>query len=116
VFSGAFSLAPGVMVTIPPPPNAADLRQPGLTQSIDTDKLFAALPDLNPSANRRLKLFSLTIGAHDGLVTQQRALKAALDAKGINATASEVPGYIHEWALWRVALIDLLPKLFQPAP
>jgi enterochelin esterase-like enzyme len=115
VMSGAYSLIPGALVTIPPPPNAADLRNPGITQGVDVDKLFAALPDLNASANSKLKLFSMTIGSHDGLITQQRTLKAALDAKGIRVTATEVPGYIHEWALWRVALIDLLPKLFQPA-
>jgi enterochelin esterase family protein len=114
-FSGAYSLVPGAAITIPPPPNAADLRQPGLTQSFDPDKLFAALPDLTSAANARLKLFSMYIGSHDGLLTQQRLLKSTLDAKRIHVTATEVPGYIHEWAFWRVALIDLLPRLFQPS-
>ena len=115
VMSAAFSGVPGTAVTIPPPPAAAELRNPGLTQGVDPDKVFAALPDLNPKTANQLKLFSMTVGAHDGLVTQQRTMKAALDAKGIHATATEAPGYIHEWAFWRVALIDLLPRLFQPA-
>ena len=113
--SGAYHIVPGAAVTIPPPPNAANLRQPGITQSFDPDKLLAALPDLTPAANNRLKLFSVTIGEHDGLITQQRLLKTTLEARGIHVTATEVPGYIHEWAFWRVALIDLMPRLFQPA-
>lgn len=113
-FSGAYHNVPGARITIPPPPNVADLREPGITQSFDPDKLFAALPDLNPAANNRLKLFLVTIGSHDGLLTQQRLLKSTLDAKGIHLTAKEVPGYMHEWAFWRVALIDLMPQLFQP--
>jgi enterochelin esterase family protein len=112
--SGAYSLVPGSAITIPPPPNAAELRQPGITQSVDPDKLFAALPELTSAANARLKLFYLNIGAHDGPVTQQRVLKLALDAKGIHAVAAETPGYIHEWAFWRVAMIDLAPRLFKP--
>lgn len=113
-FSGAFSLIPGTLVNIPPPPNAADLRPPGITQSFDADKLLAQLPDLTPAANSRLRLFSVTIGAHDGLITQQRLLKSTLEAKGIKLTATEAPGYVHEWAFWRVALIELMPQLFQP--
>jgi enterochelin esterase family protein len=113
-FSGAYGNMPGVGITIPPPPNAADLRQPGITSSFDPDKLFAALPGLTPAANGRLKMFSMYIGAHDGLITQQRLLKAQLDARGIKVTATETPGYIHEWAFWRVSLIDVASKLFQP--
>ena len=45
--SGAYSLIPDAGITIPPPPNAADLRQPGITQSFDPDKLLASLPDLH---------------------------------------------------------------------
>ena len=112
--SGAYSLVPGTAVTIPLPPDAANLRQPGLTQSFDPDKLLAALPDLTAAKTSKLKLFTVTIGAHDGLVTQQRLLKTTLEAKGIHVTATEVPDYIHEWAFWRVALADLMPKLFQP--
>jgi enterochelin esterase-like enzyme len=112
-FSSAYGLIPGVGVPAPMPPASAGLRQPGLGQSIDADKLFAALPDLNPSANGRLKLFYMSIGAHDGLVVGQHALNDALAAKGIRSTYVEAPGYIHEWAFWRVTLIDFLPRLFR---
>jgi enterochelin esterase-like enzyme len=112
-FSAANSLIPGAGISIPPPPNAASLRPPGINQDIDPDKYFAALPDLTPAKANQLKLFYLSIGQYDGLITQQRTLKKALDAKGIRATAIEAPGYIHEWAFWRVALAVFLPRLFR---
>jgi enterochelin esterase family protein len=106
---------PGAGLTVAPPANAAVLRPPGLTESFDPDKLFAALPDLRPSANARLRRFVITIGEHDGLTTQFQLLKKSLDEKGIHVTATVVPGYIHEWAFWRYALSDMLPELFVPA-
>ena len=111
-FSAANSLIPGTAVTIPAP---AGLTGPGTTTDIDPDKFFAALPGLTPAANDRLRLLYLSIGAGDGLLTQQRTLKRALDAKGIRSTALEVAGYRHEWAFWRVALVDFAQRLFQPA-
>jgi enterochelin esterase family protein len=112
--SGTVSFIPGAGLTIPPPPNVADLRPPGITESFDPEKLLAALPDLRPSANAKLRLFAMTIGEHDGLTTQFHLLKDTLDEKGIHVTATVVPGYIHEWAFWRFALADLLPRLFKP--
>jgi len=82
----------------------------------EPDKLLAALQDLRPSANAKLRFFAMTIGEHDGLTTQFHLLKDTLDAQGIHVSATVVPGYIHEWAFWRYALADMLPRLFQPAP
>jgi enterochelin esterase family protein len=113
--SATVTIIPGAGLKVPPPPNAAELRAPGLTESFDPDKLLAALPDLKPAANAKLRRFAITIGEHDGLTTQFALLKKTLDEQGIHVTATVVPGYIHEWAFWRFALIDMLPKLFQPA-
>jgi enterochelin esterase-like enzyme len=114
--SATVSSIPGAGLTVPPPPNAAELRPPGLTESFDPDKLFAALPELRQSANTRLRLFAMTIGEHDGLTTQFRLLRNTLDKQGIHVTATVVPAYIHEWAFWRSAFSDLITKLFKPAP
>jgi enterochelin esterase-like enzyme len=113
--SATLTIIPGAGLNVPPPPNAAELRAPGLTESFDPDKLLAALPDLRPAANAKLRRFAITIGEHDGLTTQFALLKKTLDEQGIHVTATVVPGYIHEWAFWRFALSDMLPKLFQPA-
>ncbi|MGA3159178.1 MAG: alpha/beta hydrolase-fold protein [Steroidobacteraceae bacterium] len=114
--SATVTFIPGAGLTVAPPANAAELRAPGLTESFDPEKLLAALPELRPSANAKLRRFAITIGEHDGLTTQFHLLEHTLDQQGIHVTATVVPGYIHEWAFWRIALSDMLPKLFQPAP
>jgi enterochelin esterase-like enzyme len=114
--SATLSFIPGAGLTVPPPSNAADLQPPGLTESFDPDKFVAVLPDLRPSANVKLRLFAITMGEHDGLTTQFHLLKNTLDEKGIHVIATVLPGYAHEWVFWRLALSDLLPRLFQPVP
>jgi enterochelin esterase family protein len=112
-FSAGLPPMPGVKVPIAPPPNAASLRGPDVTNTIDKDKLAALLPQLNADANARLRLFYVGIGAGDGLITAHNAFKELLKDKGVEATIVETHGYGHEWAFWRVSLQDLAPRLFQ---
>jgi enterochelin esterase-like enzyme len=106
---------PGVGVDVPPPPNAASLKGPDLTRSIDPEKFAALLPQLDSRANDRLRLLYISIGTADTLMTTHNVLKQVLKDKGVRYTLMEFPGYIHEWPVWRVTLKDLLPRLFQPA-
>ena len=112
-FSAGLPPMPGVAVPIAPPPNAASLRGPDITNTIDKQKLAALLPQLNSDANARLRLFYVGIGAADGLITAHNAFKELLKEKGVKATIVERPGYGHEWAFWRISLQDLAPRLFQ---
>jgi enterochelin esterase-like enzyme len=112
-FSGGFPTLPGVSVPIPAPENAAKLRGPDITRSVDPDKLFALFPQLNASANSQLRLLYLSIGTEDGLISTHGVVKQALKSKGVNAILVESPGYGHEWAFWRVTLLDFAPRLFQ---
>ena len=112
-FSGGFPLIPGVPIPIDPPANAARLRGPDITRSIDTAKLAELAPQLNASANARLRLFYVAIGTEDGLITTHNALKGLLKEKGVNATIVETPGYAHEWPFWRVTLRDFASRIFQ---
>jgi enterochelin esterase-like enzyme len=112
--SGGFPLLPGVAVDIPAPANAATLRGPDITRSIDPAKYLALHPALGASVNSRLRLFYLSIGIDDGLITTHGAMKKLFDEKGVKYTLFEVPGYGHEWKFWRLSLRDLLPRLFQP--
>jgi enterochelin esterase family protein len=113
-FSAGLPPMPGVAVKIPPPTNAASLRGPDITNTIDKAKLAALLPQLTADANARLRLFYVGIGVQDGLITAHTAFKELLQEKGVKATIVEKPGYGHEWAFWRVSLQDLAPRLFQP--
>jgi enterochelin esterase family protein len=112
-FSAGLPPMPGVSVTIDPPANAAQLRGPDVNHTIDPQKLAALLPELNASANAKLHLFYVGIGAEDGLITAHNAFKKLLEEKGVKAHITETHGYGHEWAFWRISLTDYAPRLFQ---
>jgi enterochelin esterase-like enzyme len=112
-FSAGLPPMPGVAVPIAPPPNAENLRGPDINNTIDKQKLVALLPQLNASANARLRLFYVGIGAEDGLITAHNAFKELLKEKGVNATIVERHGYGHEWPFWRISLGDFTSRLFQ---
>ena len=114
-FSGGYPVMPDVGIDVPPPANAASLKGPDISRSIDPVKFAALLPQLNSSANERLRLLYISIGAADTLQETHRVVKQVLKEKGMKYTLREFPGYIHEWPVWRVTLRDLLPILFQPA-
>ena len=114
-FSGGYPVMPGVAIDVPPPPNAASLKGPDITKSLDPVKFAALLPQLDSSANDRLRLLYISIGTADTLQETHKVVKQVLKDKGLTYTLMEFPGYIHEWPVWRVTLKDLLPRLFQPA-
>jgi len=114
-FSGGYVLLPDVGVPVPAPPNADKLRGPDITRSIDPEKFAKLLPQMNAEANSRLRLLYIAIGTEDGLITTHNAVKQLLKSQGVNATYWEVGGYGHEWAFWRMALADFVPRLFKPA-
>jgi enterochelin esterase family protein len=113
-FSGGYPVMPGVGVDVPAPPDAASLKGPDLTRSIDQARFAALLPQLESGANARLRLLYISIGTADTLMQTHNRVKQVLNDKGMKYTLMEFPGYIHEWPVWRVSLKDLLPRLFQP--
>ena len=112
-FSAGLPPMPGVAVPIPPPPNAADLRGPDITNTIDKEKLADLLPQLNASANDRLRLFFVGMGTGDGLITAHNAFKELLEEKDVEATIVEIDGYGHEWPYWRISLGDFAARIFR---
>jgi enterochelin esterase family protein len=111
--SGGFPLLPGVAVDIPAPPNAASLRGPDITKTLDPAKFVALHPQLDASANAKLRLFYIAMGMEDGLISTHTTLKKIFDDKGVKYMLFEVPDYGHEWKFWRLSLKDLLPRLFK---
>lgn len=114
-FSGGYPVMPGAAIDVPPPPNAASLKGPDITKSLDPVKFAALMPQLDSSANDRLRLLYISIGTADTLQETHKVVKQVLKDKGLKYTLLEFPGYIHEWPVWRVTLKDVLPRLFQAA-
>jgi enterochelin esterase family protein len=112
-FSAGLPLLPGVPVDIPAPTNAARLRGPDITKTIDPDKFARLITHLDPGSNDRLRMFHLAIGTEDGLISSHNTLKTLLDARGVRYTLAEVPGYAHEWRFWRITLADVAQRLFR---
>ncbi len=111
-FSGGFPLLPGVAVNITPPANAATLRGPDVSRTVDPEKFLALHPKLDSGMNSKLKLLYVAIGTDDGLISAHGAIKGILDSKGVKYTLVETPGYGHEWPFWRLCLRDYMPRLF----
>lgn len=112
-FSGGYPVMPGVAIDVPPPPNAASLKGPDLTKSLDPVKFAALMPQLNAEANQRLRLLYISIGTADALITTHGVVKQVLTDKGVKHTLVEFPDQQHEWPVWRLSLRDLLPRLFE---
>lgn len=114
-FSGGFPLLPGVAVDVEAPANAARLRGPDISRSIDPDRFLRLHPQLDSSVNAKLRLLYLSIGTEDGLIATHGVLKDILNERGVRYTLVELPGYAHEWRFWRLSLADLAQRLFQPS-
>ncbi|MBS1854487.1 MAG: esterase [Acidobacteria bacterium] len=86
----------------------------GLLSAADF-KLAGHLPGFleDPAAaNRRLKLLYLSCGTEDPRIAGHLDLIDTLKAAGIRHVWYPTPG-VHEWKVWRHALADFLPRLFQ---
>jgi enterochelin esterase family protein len=69
-------------------------------------------PNLDASANSRLRLLWIACGTEDGLIDVNRRFRQFLDARGVKHTAVETPG-AHTWLVWRRYLATLVPMLFR---
>jgi enterochelin esterase-like enzyme len=86
----------------------------GLLSGVDF-KLAQHIPGLlekPAAANQRLKLLYLSCGTEDPRINGHLDLVDALKAAQIRAVWFPTPG-AHEWKVWRHALGDFLPRLFQ---
>jgi enterochelin esterase family protein len=101
-FSGAFVMLPGRVAP----------STPGST-AVAPEIFNQNFPNLGASANDKLRLFYISCGIDDSLITANRDAKNWFKSKGINFVEVETPGYAHVWRYWRVSLIDFAPRLFQ---
>jgi enterochelin esterase-like enzyme len=79
---------------------------------LDNHSYAQEFPQLDASANQKLKLLWIACGVDDGLIKMNREFKAWLKEKGVQYTDIETPG-MHSWMVWRRNLATLAPLLFQ---
>ena len=108
-FSGAYVLWPGAMTSIPAPQG---LSGPGGGQGLNLEVVQKIFPDLAESSSK-LRLFYISVGSQDGLITANHQFKEWLEGKKIKFMYTETPGYAHVWSYWRISLADLAPRLFR---
>jgi len=108
-FSGAYVLWPGAMTKIEATPG---LSGPGVGQGLNLEAVQRIFPDLAENS-AKLRLFYISIGSNDGLLTANHQVKEWLESKKINFMYTETPGYAHVWAYWRISLADFAPRLFR---
>jgi enterochelin esterase-like enzyme len=73
---------------------------------------LAPLTSSGKDSASHLKLLYIRIGKNDFLLSDARKLDGWLTHQGIAHIYQEVEG-VHEWPVWRRALADLAPRLFQ---
>ena len=79
---------------------------------LDLEKFDAQFPQLNGTANQKLKLLWIACGTEDHLITVNREFKSWLKQRGIQYEDVETPG-MHTWMVWRRNLTAFLPLLFR---
>ena len=79
---------------------------------VDLRGFDSEFPNLNASANKKLKLLWIACGTDDGLIKINRQFKSWLKDKGVQFTDIETPG-MHTWMVWRRNLSALAPLLFR---
>jgi len=100
-FSGAFVLWPNA-------------RDPKGGQNLNLDAVGKQVfPNLNSSANSRLKLLYISCGNDDFMFEANRQFKGWLKEKKIKFVDVETPGYAHVWSYWRISLVDFSSRLFK---
>jgi enterochelin esterase-like enzyme len=81
--------------------------------SANADTRFPAFFDAKVT-NKKMKLIWVGIGGDDGGVNNAKALDAAMTKAGLKHEPIWIlPGYRHEWPVWRHALHNVAPLMFR---
>lgn len=81
----------------------------GVPEEFDKD-----FPTLDSKANDQLRVFWVSCGTEDFLISANRKFHAWLETKGVKSHYVETPG-MHTWMVWRRNLAAFTPMLFQSA-
>jgi enterochelin esterase-like enzyme len=113
-FSGAYPVWPGARKIVEMGTVAPTRSGPGRNERLNIEAVDKLFPKVN-GKSAAFRLFYVTAGLDDFVLESGRDFLDWLKSRDIRYVNVETPGYAHVWPFWRVALMDLVPRLFQPA-
>jgi enterochelin esterase-like enzyme len=113
-FSGAYPVWPGARKIVEMGPVAPSRSGPGKNERLNMEAVDKLFPSVN-GKSAEFRLFYVAAGLDDFVLESGRDFLDWLKSRDIRYVNVETPGYAHVWPFWRVALMDLAPRLFQPA-
>ena len=113
-FSGAYPVWPGARKIVEMETVAPTRSGPGRNERLNVEAVDKLFPKVN-GKSAAFRLFYVTAGLDDFVLESGRDFLDWLKSRDIRYVNVETPGYAHVWPFWRVALMDLVPRLFQPA-
>jgi|WetSurMetagenome_2_1015567.scaffolds.fasta_scaffold121371_2 enterochelin esterase-like enzyme len=113
-FSGAYPVWPGARKIVEMGTVAPTRSGPGRNERLNMDAVDKMFPTVNGKTTA-FRLFYVTAGLDDFVLESGHDFLDWLKSRNIPFANVETPGYAHVWPFWRVALIDLAPRLFQQA-
>ena len=113
-FSGAYPVWPGARKIVEMGTVAPTRSGPGRNERLNMEAVDKLFPTVN-GKSAAYRLFYVTSGLDDFVLESGRDFLDWLKSRDIPYVNVETPGYAHVWPFWRVALMDLVPRLFQPA-
>jgi enterochelin esterase-like enzyme len=112
-FSGAYPVWPGARKIVEMGPVAPTRSGPGRNERLNMDAVDKLFPTVN-GKSAAFRLFYVAAGLDDFVLESGHDFLDWLKSRDIRYVNVETPGYAHVWPFWRVALMDLVPRLFQP--
>jgi enterochelin esterase-like enzyme len=113
-FSGAYPVWPGARKIVEMGQVAPTRSGPGRNERLNLDAVDKLFPKVN-GKSAAFRLFYVAAGLDDFVLESGHDFLDWLKSRDIRYVNVETPGYAHVWPFWRIALMDLVPRLFQPA-
>lgn len=113
-FSGAYPVWPGARKIVEMGTVAPTRSGPGRNERLNMEAVDKMFPTVNGKTTA-FTLFYVAAGLDDFVLESGHDFLDWLKGRNIPYVNVETPGYAHVWPFWRVALMDLAPRLFQSA-
>jgi len=111
-FSGAYPVWPNARKIVEMGTVAPTRSGPGRNERLNMEAVDALFPKAN-GKTAAYRLFYVAAGLDDFVLESGHDFLDWLRSRDIKYVNVETPGYAHVWPFWRIALMDLAPRLFR---